>query len=82
MARGYSGALTRTKTAGVDTKMAVLPIFLSDDAIVQKPWLRPGLARWTQGPLAFDCDYFPPLPTVDLLKTCRKRTRYSDLRHL
>ena len=62
--------------------MAVLPICLSDDAHVQKPWLRPGMALWTQGPLAFERDYFLPLPSVDSLDTCRKRARYSDSRHL
>ena len=81
-ARGYSGALTRTKTSGADRKMAVLPIFLSDDAFVHKLLLRPGLALWTQGPLAIERDYFLPWPTVDFLDTCRKRARYSDSRHL
>ena len=33
-ARGFSGSLTRTKTSGADKKMAVLPVFLSDDAHV------------------------------------------------
>ena len=72
----------RTKTSGADKKMAVLPIFLSDDAFVQKSRLRLGLALWTQGPLAFERDYFLPLPTVDFLDTCRKRARHSDSRHL
>ena len=62
--------------------MAVLPIFQSNDAYVQKSWLRPGMALWTQGTLAFERDYFLPLPTVDFLDTCRKRDRNRDSRHL
>ena len=61
--RGYSGALTRTKTSRADKKSAVLPIFLSDDAYVSKGWLRKGMDLWLSGPLIFSRNYFLPLPT-------------------
>ena len=77
-ARGVYGLLKRTKTSGPDKKTAVLPVFVSEDAYLRKPWLYQGLELWKQGALYYRRDYFLPLPTEDLQGTCGKRARYSD----
>ena len=70
--------LSRTKTSGPDKKSTVLPVFVSFEAWVERPWLSTGFELWTATDLAFPRDYFLCLPTQDLSSTCRRRARYSD----
>ena len=77
-ARGVYGLLKQTKTSGPDKKTAVLPVFVSEDAYLRRPWLYEGLDLWQQGGLNYKRDYFLPLLTVDLQGTCQKRARYTD----
>ena len=77
--RGLYGVLERTKTSGADKGTTQLPVFVSEDAWVDRPWLWEGLALWEEH-LAYPRDYLLPLPTRDLEGTCHKRARYTDAR--
>ena len=50
--------------------MSVLPVFVSDDAYVRHPWLDIGLLLWTEGPLAYEREYFLPLPNENFSGWC------------
>ena len=76
--RGVFGLLERTKTSGPGKTMTVLPVFVSEDAYVRKPWLDIGLLLWTKGPLDFPRDYFLPLPSHDLQGCLQERALYTD----
>ena len=76
-ARGLVGVLERTKTSGADKGTRQLPVFVSDEAFINHPWLWPGLKLWEEE-LGFPRDYFLVLPNRDLSGTCGKRARYSD----
>ena len=69
--------MSRTKTSGSDKGSAVLPIFVSKEAYVDKEWLDAGLALWTEQ-LHYPRGYFLVLPNEDLSGTCGKKARYSD----
>ena len=43
----------------------VLPVFVSDKAWLRRPWLDAGLVLWLDTALAFERDYFLPLPAGD-----------------
>ena len=45
-ARGLFGVLERTKTSGPGKHLSVLPVFVSQDAWLKRPWLDAGLALW------------------------------------
>ena len=77
-ARGVRGVLRRTKTSGPDKQISLLPVFVSQDAWVSRPWLFTGFALWTEGDFAYKRDYFLCLPTPDLQSTVGKRARYTD----
>ena len=77
-ARGVYAVLRRIKISGPDKQLSLLPVFVSQDAWVSVHWLDTGLALWTTGCLANECDYFLCLPTPDLSGTVGKRARYTD----
>ena len=77
-ARGVFGLLLRTKTSGPGKKTLILPVFVSQEAYVGKPWLDVGLLLLTQGEFAFERDYFLPLPHRDLTGVLQQRALYSD----
>ena len=58
--------------------MSLLPIFVSQEAWIEREWLREGFALWQSGPLAYARDYFLCLPSPDFQSTCQLRARYSD----
>ena len=61
---GLVGCLERTKTSGPGKKVRHLPIFVSRSAFFMgAQWLSVGLQLWQTAPLAFDRDYFLPLPS-------------------
>ena len=63
---GLVGSLERTKTTGPGKKVRHLPIFVSNSAYFMGPhWLRVGLQIWQQEQMAFERDYFLPLPSLD-----------------
>ena len=72
------GTLERTKTSGPGKKAEVLPVFVSDKAWLDTPWLDAAFVLWLEGDLAFARDYFLPLPTEDLSGALRRRALYSD----
>lgn len=76
--RGVFGLLERTKTSGPGTSLTVLPVFVSEDAYIRRPWLDVGLLLWTEGPLEFERDFFLPLPSADFQGCLRARALYSD----
>ena len=77
-ARGVWGLLERTKTSGPGKAMGVLPVFVSDQAYLQEPWLDTGLALWLEDGMHFARDYFLLLPSRDLQGVVRTRAAYSD----
>ena len=56
----------------------MLPVFVSEEAYLRKPWLDVGLRLWEAKELAFPRDYLLPLPTEDLKAARRTRAVYSD----
>ena len=58
--------------------MTVLPVFVSEDAYVRRPWLDRGLLLWTEGTLSFPRDFFLPLPSTDFQGCPKARAKYSD----
>ena len=76
--RGIFGLLRRTKTSGPGKKMKVLPIYVSQEAWISRPWLDTGLELWRRPELNYSRDYFLCLPSQDLLGSCRLRARYTD----
>ena len=57
--------------------MAVLPVFVSDQAWLETPWLYEGLEIW-QEHFGFPRDFFLPLPTPDMKDVLRIRAAYTD----
>ena len=80
-ARGVFGTLSRTKTSGADKGLTTLPIYVSNEAYVDKDWLTVGLDIW-KNELNFPRDYFLVLPNLDYSHHCGKRARYSDAQYL
>ena len=58
--------------------MKVLPIYVSQEAWVDQPWLDVGLALWLEEGMWFSRDYFFFLPFEDLAGTRRAKAAYSD----
>ena len=77
-ARGMAGRLERSKTSGRDKKVKLLPLFVSREAFLVRPWLETGLGFLEHGPLFFDRDYLVPLPDKNLRGTCGLRAGYPD----
>ena len=78
MARGVVGKLERTKTSGKGKALQILPVFVSDQAYIETPWLDAGLAIWLEAPFNFGRDYFLPLPDAKLQGVLRRRALYTD----
>ena len=70
--------LEHTKSSGPVKALTVLPVFVSQDAYVRKPWLDVGLMLWAEGPLSYPRDYFLPLPSDDFQGCLQARALYSD----
>ena len=69
----------QTKTSGPGKKMEVLPIFVSQEAYLVKPWLQVGLELfWQKSELASERDFFLPLPDASLKAATNIRALYSD----
>jgi len=70
--------LERTKTSGLGKTLTVLPCFVSEAAYVLKPWLDVVFLLWSESPLDYPWDYFPPPPTEDFRGCLQERALYSD----
>lgn len=77
-ARGLHALLEKSKTSGPGKRIKVLPVFVSEEAYLRKPWLDLGLRLWEAKELAIPRDYLLPLPTEDFKAARRTRAVYSD----
>ena len=77
-ARGLYATLEVSKTSGPGKKVRVLPIFLSQEAWIERPWLDAGWRLWQEDSLNFKRDYFLPLPTGKLDGARRTKAGYTD----
>jgi hypothetical protein len=68
--QGLEGRLDRTKTSG--------PVFISRAAFLLRPeWLATGVEIWNHANMAFERDYFLPLPTADWKGCLKSMASYS-----
>ena len=69
-ASGMAGRLERSKTSGRDKKVKLLPLFVSREAFLTRPWIETGRGFLEHGPLSFDRNYLVPLPDKSLQGLC------------
>lgn len=70
--QGLEGRLDRTKTSG--------PVFISRAAFLLRPeWLATGVEIWNHANMAFERDYFLPLPTADWKGCLKSMASYSQM---
>jgi len=76
--QGLEGRLDRTKTSGPGRRVRFLPIFISRAAFLLRPeWLATGVEIWNHANMAFERDYFLPLPTADWKGCLKSMASYS-----
>lgn len=78
--QGLEGRLDRTKTSGPGRRVRFLPIFISRAAFLLRPeWLATGVEIWNHANMAFERDYFLPLPTADWKGCLKSMASYSQV---
>lgn len=77
---GLSGLLERTKTTGPGKRVRHLPIFVARGAALMAPaWLEVGWKIWQQAELAFERDFFLPLPNAAWSEARTIMADYADV---